>query len=182
MEGKIKQPHLRDDGQGASPEAGDGRYDAILTLDDEPLAAWAREEKHQPALFDHEGRFPGCRFEGREHAATASVPAIDLAAWEKGLPNVLRILPPANPPRSRRTPATVQPKATNRCSPAGDPEGKHAALSSCRWAGSRGLKRLPWGTRFTSTRHPDDPQLSNVAVGRNNRKPPGSTWRNPNFS
>ena len=173
---------LRDDGQRAEPVAGASRDAAIHPLDAGPLAAWARKEKQQPALLDREGRFPGHRFEGRKQAATASVPAINLAAWDKGLPNVLRILPPANPPRSKRTPAGAQAKATNRCSAAGDPEGKPAALSSCRWLGSRGLERLPWGSLFTGTRHPDNPQLSNDAVGRNNRRPPGSTWRNPNFS
>ena len=43
--------------------------------------------------------------------------------------NVLRILPPANPPQSRRTLCWSVTGAKNGCSAAGYPEGKPAALS-----------------------------------------------------
>ena len=77
---------LRDDGQGADPVAGDGRYAAIIPLNAGPLAALARKVRQQPALVDREGRFLGSRFEGREQRTIASVPPLDFAAWEKGLP------------------------------------------------------------------------------------------------
>ena len=40
---------LRDDGHGADPVAGDGRYAAILPLDAGPLAALAGKVRQQPA-------------------------------------------------------------------------------------------------------------------------------------
>ena len=57
---------LRDDGQGADPVAGGGRFAAIIPLDAGPLAALAGKVRQQLALLDREGRFPGHRFEGRQ--------------------------------------------------------------------------------------------------------------------
>ncbi len=101
---------LRDDGQGAYPVAGDGRYAAMLPLDAGPLAALDGKVRQQPALLDRKGRFPGHRLEGREPRPTAAVAPISSAARQNRQPTP--------PPASRPTPAPnrLQPQS-HRASP-----------------------------------------------------------------
>ena len=64
--------------------------------------------------------------------------------------NVLRILAPANPPQSRRTPYWRATEAKNGCSAAGYPEGKPAALCQCHKVELTRGKTVPDGSVATA--------------------------------